>query len=714
VNRQLQQPTIRNLWAYLLSCEDSENRSKFECEEEFRDKLWEAAEWPPDVFCLVAAVLRLSGAYTWLPLDKLSQLHNETQEASLAWRREIGSAGGKLEKPQCLEICDRYLIKLAPVDLGDVCGAEPKHVLVRDCCSRPDLQECLGRLLMMADDASSGLGLPSISSDYSQRYGLPLRYLADFRLNPGEFGSTLCRAIHPSKARVLPKTHTPPSGRTLRSLSHHLCYVESDEGRPLWLTVPSTCNSTKQLNVLVIPHPPEIDRDCFKLHPDGKGYSIFSFTPRDSCGLIVKEICNIVERASKDGSAIDVVVLPELSLCAADYRLLRGYLLAQKITLIAGLGGTNQEGDDENRLALDVPLSSSHAVHFRQRKHHPWRMDAKQVQQYGLSEQFKSGMDTSRSFWERLRVGDRNTCFVALHPRILASVLICEDLAQYEPVGRLIRAVGPNLVLALLLDGPQISGRWPERYATVLSDDPGSSVLTLTGLGMSRLSRRVEKDGRDLNDRTGVIALWKGPDGKKEIALDREASAVILEIDIGEQLEWTADLRSRNAVALRLSNCIQVPRAGGDEEKRPEFDDRQPPLEIKFIAPVEASALARLARLQAESPMEEWARHYITEIAPSLDIEGRKIAMQMLARKLKDEFVLRQNSNLEPLGPEEKRQMEILRIGVGDPVLGQCGVEWKELPKGYENECSTADEITRWAEDLNLMGKYSDPSLTGS
>ena len=124
--------------------------------------------------------------------------------------------------------------------------------------------------------------------------------------------------------------------------------------------------------------------------------------------------------------------------------------------------------------------------------------------------------------------------------------------------------------------------------------------------------------------------------------------------------------------------------------------------------------LDRLARLQAESPMEEWARHYITEIAPSLDIEGRKIAMQMLARKLKDEFVLRQNSNLEPLGPEEKRQMEILRIGVGDPVLGQCGVEWKELPKGYENECSTADEITRWAEDLNLMGKYSDPSLTGS
>lgn len=711
---QLRQPTIRDLWAFLLSCDNAGHLSKRDREEEFRDKLWEAAQWPPDVFCLVASVLRLSGAYTWLPLEKLSQLHKETRQAALSWRQEVGSRSEKQEKPRCLEVCDNYLIRLAPVDLDGDLGFESEHILVKDCCSRPDLQQYLGRLLMMADEASAGLGLPAVSAEYSQRYGLPVRYLADFQVNPGEFGSTLCRAIHPSKARVLPKTHTPQSGRTLRSLSHHLCYVESDEGRPLWYTVPSTCNSTKQLNILLVPHPPVLRKTCFGVQPSSNERWFFSYTPEDSCGLAVKQVCDLVARANQYTSAIDVVVLPEVSLCAADYRLLRSYLLSKKITLIAGLGGVNQEGDQENRLALDVPLSSSYAVHFRQRKHHPWRIDANQVKQYDLLGPFKfvPNRDELRTYWERLRIGDRNTCFVALHPRILASVLICEDLAQYEPVGRLIRAVGPNLVVALLQDGPQISGRWPERYATVLSDDPGSSVLTLTSLGMSRLSKPLRPGGRDEYDRTGVIALWKGPDGKQEIALDREASAVILEITIEEQNEWTADLRSRNAVSLRLNRCIQVPTVDSCEEKVTDFDEHVLSSEIKFIAPVEASALARLARLQAESPMDEWAQHYIEEIVPHLDIEGLKIARQMFAHKLEDENGIAQDWTLESMGKEEQQQAEILSIGIGDP-LRKRGVQWRELPTGYLNERSTAAAIARWAEDLKLWGTTQDRKIDG-
>ncbi|MBV2149361.1 hypothetical protein KRZ98_13875 [Sphingobium sp. AS12] len=63
------------------------------------------------------------------------------------------------------------------------------------------------------------------------------------------------------------------------------------------------------------------------------------------------------------------------------------------------------------------------------------------------------------------------------------TTLICEDLARSDPCQELVRGIGPNFVVALLMDGPQLRSRWPARYGTVLADDPGSSVLTVTSLG---------------------------------------------------------------------------------------------------------------------------------------------------------------------------------------------------------------------------------------
>lgn len=74
-------------------------------------------------------------------------------------------------------------------------------------------------------------------------------------------------------------------------------------------------------------------------------------------------------------------------------------------------------------------------------------------------------------------------------------MLVCEDLARQDPAADLIRAVGPNLLIALLMDGPQLSGRWPARYASVLAEDPGTSVLTLTSLGMAERSRPIIQSG---------------------------------------------------------------------------------------------------------------------------------------------------------------------------------------------------------------------------
>ena len=52
-----------------------------------------------------------------------------------------------------------------------------------------------------------------------------------------------------------------------------------------------------------------------------------------------------------------------------------------------------------------------------------------------------------------------------------------EDLARLDEVADLVRRIGPSLIIAVLLDGPQLATRWPCRYASIVADDPGSSGL---------------------------------------------------------------------------------------------------------------------------------------------------------------------------------------------------------------------------------------------
>jgi hypothetical protein len=73
--------------------------------------------------------------------------------------------------------------------------------------------------------------------------------------------------------------------------------------------------------------------------------------------------------------------------------------------------------------------------------------------------------------------------------QITFCVLICEDLAQSDTLPEVLRRVGPTLVYAPLLDGPQITSRWAARYASVFAD-PGSAVLTLTSSAWSSVANR--------------------------------------------------------------------------------------------------------------------------------------------------------------------------------------------------------------------------------
>jgi hypothetical protein len=177
-----------------------------------------------------------------------------------------------------------------------------------------------------------------------------------------------------------------------------------------------------------------------------------------------------------------------------------------------------------------------------QRKHHRWCLDRNQILQYGLG----GVMPASRDCWELTDLGPRSLSFMTLGSWMTLTALICEDLARQDPVSEIVRAIGPNLVVALLMDGPQLKGRWSSRYASVLAEDPGSSVLTLTSLGMAALSRPLAPADR----RSGVIGLWRDVKyGEKELELQEGHTAAVLSLSRDSIEEFSADGRGDHSTS---------------------------------------------------------------------------------------------------------------------------------------------------------------------
>jgi hypothetical protein len=98
------------------------------------------------------------------------------------------------------------------------------------------LCQSLLQLCAAADQACAGVG-----STYSLEGSLDeqFHFQAEDLLTPKQNGSSLCREVHPTRARVLPKMHTPWSGLTIRSLSLYLSLCSADEVSPQWITLGS-------------------------------------------------------------------------------------------------------------------------------------------------------------------------------------------------------------------------------------------------------------------------------------------------------------------------------------------------------------------------------------------------------------------------------------------------------------------------------------------
>jgi hypothetical protein len=188
---------------------------------------------------------------------------------------------------------------------------------------------------------------------------------------------------------------------------------------------------------------------------------------------------------------------------------------------------------------------------YKQYKHHRWQLEKSQIRRYGLSGVLNTGL----TWWESIKIPKRRVSFLNVGDQITISHLICEDLARQDPIAELVRHVGPSLVVTILMDGPQLKNRWSARYATVLSDDPGCSVITLTSLGM------VRRHSSEFGLMSRVVALWNESGGhSREIEIAAGAEAVLLTLSIEADPEKTADGRTEGIPTSKLSlvDVIQI------------------------------------------------------------------------------------------------------------------------------------------------------------
>lgn len=493
----------------------------------------EALRWPPDVFGLCAYLLKLSGSYVevlkeWPPRagrNDGSSWCDWVVEVASRWRR-ISTGAGAVPS----EVRERWAIV-----------RQAARLPLANLSTKPDVVRAVLELVALSDQASEGAGIPlsSVPDRFDRR---AKELLADVEA-PG-LGSTLSARLPRALVRVLPKQHSPRGGLTLRSLTHHLALHVGDEVTPYWYAFPRA-TERRALNVLLAPWPLSLRPNQFhacdgKLAEMPERFGFVEVELESDVRRVRTWTSKLIEEAKRLSGRVDVIVFPEASLTSAEYETVKKLALSDGVFLIAGVQRRASEGGaSENVVVIDA-VEGGVPMHVEQRKHHRWRLDRPQIEMYGLG----GTLDPTRDWWEHIELGPRRVNFVALDDRTSLCCLVCEDLARQDPVAELVRAVGPNLVVALLMDAPQLGVRWPARYATVLAEDPGSSVLTLTSLGMIELAR-APKHARPSRS----IALWKDARSELvELELPAGAQGLLLSLCSEQLEEWSADARSDGGV----------------------------------------------------------------------------------------------------------------------------------------------------------------------
>lgn len=488
-------------------------------------------EWPADLFALTDVLLGRSEVYRFVlspncdlkwPPSRFHDWSGEVEEAGRQWSAWAEDGRGPV-----------------PLLLAEEWSAfrERAGMPLERLAEGRDWRMCEALLTLhaIADEACAGLFAALDRSD-----GRGCLYRARGRELLAQTGSLARIPTH--LLRVLPKVRTPPTGTSVRSLSRYAC-VQGPDVETRWFKVPAGRTGTdprsRHANLLLLPWPLRVRESDFRplqmpvQRLAKEPFGFYEFVPSEKLDLEL--VSRMITTAMDEVDSVDVVVLPESAVDESDINDLEALLDRHGVvSLITGVRQRSEQPGCSSGNWVHIGISpilekgkapptstGEEWFHIRQQKHHPWSLDEAQIYQYHLG----GALHPHVRWWEAIEVPRRAIQFVELGDGITLASLVCEDLAEIDEVADVLRSVGPTAVFTPLLDGPQLTSRWSARYASVLADDPGSAVLTLTSFGMVE---RCRPHGRNSST---VIGLWKDPvRGFREIPLESGAQGVILTV----------------------------------------------------------------------------------------------------------------------------------------------------------------------------------------
>jgi hypothetical protein len=565
-----------------------------------------------DIFAFCAYVIQITGLMGYFEPDENStgvfaadeplrvalsaDDRKQRDEAAQAWRD--ADFGYPLPPPIVDELW--AIIEQAQGEQIHVRRVQKKHKDSSVPSAAPAWWRAIFMLLVIADEACDGIGHYYSGADDRPSGGsnsVPdLRYfdalLKENRAKENAEGgmyaaaqqvSTICYSADKHIVCVQPKGRVTQVGCSTRNLSRNLSLTGPAGGvRCSWQQLATDVSDEhlrNALNILLIPLPLSIRASAFcNIHTSQASKKWGSFAidqhwlpektgdgyQHDANGQndFIDYVKGLVIESQTDSGPVDAIVFPELSLTYPIFKKLFETLIenngvAPNLHFMIAGSSNNCEKEQGNFVltairerrvgsgeASEPALLGDDISVYSQRKHHRWRMTEDQISTYGLA----SVLSPDKAWWEEHQIDSRELNFFQFRRDTVFASLICEDLARNDPCLDIMRSVAPNLIFALLMDGPQIASRWSARYAGSLADDPGSTVITLTSFGLIKRSnfQFSEKGNRSI----GFIRDGEG--SGREITLPDKHEAVLLTLGSKTATDYTIDGRpTTNASAWR-------------------------------------------------------------------------------------------------------------------------------------------------------------------
>ncbi len=518
--------------------------------------------WPCNAFALCSSLITKHGGYRLLvsPEKTSSWTLADTEEVikvGKKWRDFINTDLKNIGTFDVSEINDLLLSVFEYKNL---------NISVDDLTKDPEFKKSLLKICLCADESFKDVTVLSpIDSSISGRV---VEFLI---LNNEEYEFQLA-FTNKSFGTVHYKSTICQSGISINSVTNKLTLISPE----ITLKYVERLKDDRwakrdNYNVLILPWPLKVDRTDFnevsgsKVQEMDSDFGFFEYSPKMSKDK--ENVDSILDEFFKEFDEVDLVVLPECALQSAQAELffdeIRLYCETNGKYIPTFISGVYERGEEHkfgvNALKLFTvsgqhngeEIEPSTAVDYvEQHKHHRWFLDRAQLHNYKLGNR----LSPKRKWWEFTKVDERSLIsYYCQRQDIQVSPLICEDLARQDPVAPVIRALGPNLIIALLLDGPQIKTRWPGRYASLLSEDPGSSVLSITPLGMT-----MRSDGTGFPP-SRTVGFWSESNGSyRELSLNEGKRAIVLTLEPNRQSQWSADGRKSERVMLNYAGHLCI------------------------------------------------------------------------------------------------------------------------------------------------------------